>query len=257
MAGTVRHAGRVPERKQIQVRRAADRFITRTDGIESRHAFSFGTHYDPDNVRHGQLVVLNDDLLAPGAGYDTHTHQDTEIVTWVLAGRLAHGDSAGHAGVVRPGLVQRLSAGRGVQHSERNASVPGDPTAEPVHFVQMWLPPDQLELEPTYQQLDVSTALDAGGLVTVASGLPRDAALPAVPINNRHSALHVARLHPGDAVTVPEAPYVHLYVARGAVTVEGIGPLAAGDAVRLTGTGGQLVTGAEPATEVLVWEMHA
>ena len=129
----------------IDVRRAAERFATQTDRVTSRHSFSFGPHYDPGNVGHAVLVAHNDDVVAPGRGYDTHPHRDTEIVTWVLEGSLVHEDSHGHSGVAHPGTVQRLSAGRGIRHSETNP----DPEV-PVHFVQMWVLPDEPGLEPGY-----------------------------------------------------------------------------------------------------------
>ncbi len=130
----------------IDVRRGGERFETTTDWLTSRHSFSFGQHYDPDNVGHAVLVAHNDDVVAPGHGYDLHPHADLEIVTWVLAGSLVHEDSHGHSGVLTPGVVQRLSAGSGVQHSERN-DAPG--AAEPTRFVQMWVRPDESGLTPS------------------------------------------------------------------------------------------------------------
>ena len=230
----------------VEVRRAGDRPVTRTDGIVSRHSFSFGQHYDPANVGHGLLLVHNDDLLAPGAGYDTHRHADTEIVTWVVRGRLAHEDSAGHAGVLGPGVVQRSSAGSGITHSERNASVD-----EPVRFVQMWLPPDSPGGPPSYEHSDVQLPL--GTLVPVASG--RADRPGAVRLGNQHATLHVARLADGDAVLLPGAPYLHVYVATGAADLEAAGTLAEGDAARTTAAGPLRLTGQAAATEALVWEM--
>jgi redox-sensitive bicupin YhaK (pirin superfamily) len=100
-----------------KIRRAADRAVTTTPWLESRHSFSFGDHYDPDNTHFGLLVVNNDDLVQPDSGFDTHPHRDMEIVTWVLEGELTHRDSAGHQGVIYPGLAQRMSAGSGILHS--------------------------------------------------------------------------------------------------------------------------------------------
>ena len=106
----------------IDVRRAADRFATRIPWLDSHHSFSFGGHYDPDNTHHGLLLVNNDDVVAPGTGFETHPHRDMEIVTWVLRGSLVHQDSTGHTGVIYPGLAQRMSAGTGILHSEKNDS---------------------------------------------------------------------------------------------------------------------------------------
>ena len=242
---------------QVDVRRAADRFATELDWLDSKHSFSFGRHYDPRNTHHGVLLVNNDDVVSPGTGFETHPHRDMEIVTWVLAGSLVHQDSTGHSGVIYPGLAQRMSAGSGILHSEKNDAWRLDPdrsTDEPVHFVQMWVLPDEDGIVPGYEQLEIEDELLRGGLVPVASGMPQHDA--AIRIRNRSAALHAARLHPGAAVQLPEAPFLHVFVARGEVVLEGAGALGEGDAVRLTATGGQRVTATEPA-EVLVWEMHA
>ena len=135
----------------VQIRRAADRAVTTTSWLNSRHSFSFGDHYDPGNTHHGVLLVSNDDIVAAAAGFDTHPHRDMEIVTWVLDGSLAHRDSAGNSGVIYPGLAQRMSAGSGIAHSEHNAS-----TSEPVRFVQMWVQPDVAGIQPGYQQHAIS-----------------------------------------------------------------------------------------------------
>jgi redox-sensitive bicupin YhaK (pirin superfamily) len=232
-----------------EIRTAASRAVTTTPWLTSRHSFSFGDHYDPDNTHFGLLLVNNDDIVSPATGFDTHPHRDMEIVTWVLRGRLSHRDSAGNHGVIYPGLAQRMSAGSGIMHSERNDS-PG----EPVHFVQMWVVPDEAGVQPSYQQHEVDEKLLAGSLVTIASGMPAHDA--AIGLHNRNAALHGTRLLPGAAVNVPQAPYLHLYLAAGRVNVEGIGTLHQGDAVRFTDADGRRVTASEPS-ELLIWEMHA
>ncbi|MCK9897529.1 pirin-like bicupin family protein [Frankia sp. AgB32] len=237
----------------VDIRRAADRAATRTDWLDSRHSFSFGGHYDPANTHHGVLLVHNDDIVAPGRGFDTHPHRDMEIVTWVLRGSLTHQDSTGNHGVIYPGLAQRMSAGRGILHSEKNAAA-GD--GEEVRFVQMWVAPDTRGLEPGYEQAEIDEHRLTGGLVPVASGLPHHRDTGAVRLANRFAALHAARLRPGTAVELPQALYLHLFVAVGEVTLTGAGPLRAGDAARLTSSGGQRVRATAPA-EILLWEMHA
>ncbi|MGZ6777452.1 MAG: pirin family protein [Mycobacterium sp.] len=232
----------------VDIRRASDRGTSTTEWLDSKHSFSFANYYDPSNTHHGLLLVNNDDWVAPAAGFDTHPHRDMEIVTWVLQGALEHRDSMGNAGVIYPGLAQRMSAGTGVLHAEKNGS-----TDERVHFVQMWVVPDESGIEPGYQQAEIDDAALTGGLMTIASGLRDDAA---ISIHNRNAALHGARLQPGEAVELPEAPFLHLFVARGVLTLEGAGTLHDGDAVRFTGAGGQRVTATEPS-EILVWEMHA
>ncbi|MBP2477849.1 redox-sensitive bicupin YhaK (pirin superfamily) [Crossiella equi] len=243
----------------VEVRRAADRASTKISWLDSKHSFSFGGRYDPANTHHGLLLVNNDDVVSPGTGFDTHPHQDMEIVTWVLRGSLVHQDSTGHSGVIYPGLAQRMSAGSGILHSEKNDSwrlAGGDAHVEPVHFVQMWVVPDEAGITPGYEQLEIDEALLSGGLVPVASGMDRHAGESAIRIRNRYAALHAARLGAGQSVTLPEAPFLHLFVPRGAVTLEGSGALSTGDAARFTATGGQRVTATEDA-EILAWEMHA
>jgi redox-sensitive bicupin YhaK (pirin superfamily) len=241
----------------IDVRRADERFPTKISWLDSKHSFSFGRHHDPRNTHHGVLLVNNDDVVKPGSGFETHPHQDMEIVTWVLRGALVHQDSEGHNGIIYPGLAQRMSAGTGILHSEKNdRPAPETEPTEPVRFVQMWVVPDEAGIAPGYEQLEIQDELLRGGLVTVASGMARHEDRSAIRIKNKYAALHAARLLPGQHVELPEAPFLHLFVARGEVTLEGAGDLGKGDAVRLTATGGQRVTATEPA-ELLIWEMHA
>ncbi len=159
----------------VDIRRADDRAKTKISWLDSKHSFSFGSHYDPDNTHHGLLLVNNDDIVKPGTGFETHPHRDMEIVTWMLRGSLVHQDSTGHSGVIYPGLAQRMSAGRGILHSEKNDSwtLTGEQShGDPVHFVQMWVAPDESGITPGYQQLEIDDELLRGGLVTIASGMP-------------------------------------------------------------------------------------
>jgi redox-sensitive bicupin YhaK (pirin superfamily) len=243
----------------VDIRRIGERFQTRIGWLDSKHSFSFSSHWDPANTHHGLLLVNNDDIVTPGAGFDTHPHRDMEIVTWVLQGSLVHQDSEGNKGVIYPGLAQRMSAGTGILHSEKNDAWRhgvGEVHHEPVRFIQMWVLPDQQGIQPGYEQLEIADELLRGGLIPVASGMERHAGAAAIRIKNRYAALHAARMQPEDTVTVPDAPYVHLFVARGTVDLEGAGLLQEGDAVRLTGVGGQRLSAVDPA-EVLIWEMHA
>jgi hypothetical protein len=231
----------------IDLRRSDRRFHTKIGWLDSWHSFSFGHHHDPANTHHGLLVVSNDDRVARGSGFSTHGHRDMEIVTWVLSGRLQHEDSAGHRGELYPGLAQRMSAGTGILHSEMNPSA-----SEDVHFVQMWVLPDTEGVDPGYEQLDVNPELDRGGLVLVASGREREHA--AIRINQRDASLHAGRLRPGETVVVPEAPHAHVFVAVGGLAdLGGAGPLATGDAARLTDAGSPELTAGADGAEVLVW----
>jgi len=231
----------------IDVRPAEGRFHTQIGWLDSWHSFSFSSHFDPANVGHGQLLVLNDDRVAPASGFGTHAHRDMEIVTWVLEGTLEHRDSEGNHGLLYPGLAQRMSAGTGIRHSEMNP----DPD-QPVHFLQMWVVPDTAGVEPGYEQLDVSDRLDAGGLVAVASGSDVDGA---IHLHQRDATLWVARLSAGEQVTVPDAPHVHVFVARGAARLAGVDrDLGEGDAVRLEAAGSLSLTAAAERTEIVIWE---
>ena len=234
----------------IDIRRAAERFVTRTSWLDSRHSFSFGHHYDPRNTHFGLLVVSNDDIVQPGSGFSTHPHRDMEIVTWVLEGELEHKDSEGHTGLIIPGDAQRMTAGRGILHSEINYSA-----RSPVRFIQMWVLPDSERLTPGYQDTHIGDVIDSGDLVAIASGRGHTGA---VAIHQRHATLWGARLGPGRSVTLPDAPGLHLYVARGPVDLEGEGPLAEGDAARMLSPDARRVTAAAdgPGAELLVWEFQ-
>ncbi|MEV5881323.1 pirin family protein [Streptomyces sp. NPDC052020] len=215
----------------IDVRRAEERYPggERAAGIETRHAFSFGPHYDPANVRFGALIACNEERLAPGAGFDEHPHRHTEIVTWVVEGELTHRDSTGRETAVRPGDVQRLSAAGGVRHAERNDG------PAPLTFVQMWLAPRDPDGDPSYE---------------VVRGIA-DATPYAVPAAG--AVLHVRRPAAGERWAVPDGAYVYVHVVRGTVRLDGA-ELGAGDAARVTDARGVDAVAVTRA-ELLVWEM--
>jgi redox-sensitive bicupin YhaK (pirin superfamily) len=229
----------------LDIRRSDERFHTQAGWLDSKHSFSFSRHYDPTNTNHGQLLVLNDDRVAGGTGFETHPHRDMEIVTWVLDGELEHKDSEGNRGLIYPGLAQRMSSGRGIWHSEKNWS----PTDE-VHFIQMWVVPDTESIDPGYQQLDINDQLATGGLVPVASGQGHDAA---ISIQQEDAVLWAARMQPGNTVVVPDAAFGHIFVARGDAELEASGLLDTGDAVRMVGTGQQRLVAGDEGAEVLIW----
>jgi redox-sensitive bicupin YhaK (pirin superfamily) len=229
----------------IDIRRSADRFHTRAGWLDSKHSFSFGHHLSPENTNHGQLLVLNDDRVAGGTGFDTHPHRDMEIVTWVLEGELEHKDSEGNRGLIYPGLAQRMSAGRGIWHSEKNWSA-----TDEVHFIQMWVIPDTEAIDPGYQQLDINEQLANGGLVPIASGRGHEAA---ISINQKDAVLWGARLQPAERIAVPESVFGHVFVARGSADLEANGTLHEGDAARLTSAGAMGVVAGESGAEILIW----
>jgi len=233
----------------IDIRRANERFHTKIDWLDSWHSFSFSDHYDPKNTHHGLLLVHNDDVVAPGTGFGQHPHRDMEIVTWVLDGALEHRDSEGNHGVITPGLAQRMSAGRGIRHSEQNAS-----RDEPVHLLQMWVVPDVSGITPEYEEVDVTDRLRDDALFPLASGREGDAA---IRIHQKDATLWVGRLRADASVQLPDAPFVHVFIARGDAEVDGVGQLNTGDAVRFTDAGPRTLTAGASGTEVTVWETYA
>lgn len=229
----------VSARSSARVRPSADRFVTRSGGVLTRHAFSFGRHYDPAYVGHGSLVVCDEHELQPGAGFAAHPHRDLEIISWVLQGELVHSDDRGTRRLP-VGVVQRLGAGSGVVHAERAGKAP-------VRFLQMWLLPARLGVRPSYEQV----VPPPGPLVTPLSGLGHPAAAPL----GASAALHVVRLAVGERVQLPAAPLAYLAVTRGTLQLEEHGPLAAGDGAALTGAGRRHLLATRPA-EALMWEMQ-
>ncbi|KAK1185998.1 pirin family protein [Streptomyces sp. NBS 14/10] len=205
-------------------------------GIETRHAFSFSGYYDPENVRFGSLMACNEERLAPGAGFAEHPHRDVEIVTWVVEGELTHEDSTGGRTVVRPGDVQRLSAGGGVRHSERNEG------PEPLTFVQLWLTP-----------APGLTSADAGAepVYEVVRGLADS--VPYV-LERADATLSVWRPVGGERIELPAAPWVYAHVVRGEIRLAEQ-TLTAGDAARIT-DGRGLWAHALSGAELLVWAMR-
>ncbi len=222
----------------MHVRRAQQRFRTEVEGRTTWHSFSFGAHYDPDNVGFGALVAHNDEWLQAGSGYPDHPHVDAEIVTWVLSGSLRHTDDRGHTAVVGPGQVQRLSAGSGVVHSE---SADG---GLPARFVQAWVRPDESGLAPSYAVADV--AMGEGWTTLVGEG--------AVPINTRGASLHLGVLGVDDDLELPASPRLHVFVTAGSVTLADE-VLVDSDAARLVDEPGRPVRGRAPETRLLVWSL--
>lgn len=225
-----------------EIRRGSERFTTRDEGRLTRHSFSFGSHYDPENTGYGPLVCHDDHRLRPGVGFEDHPHADVEIVSWVLEGALEH-DSDGSVRVIRPGTVQVQSAGSGIVH--REVAAPG---TGPTRFVQAWLTPDEPGGSPSYDLATVT--LPDGELVPVASGHREDAA---VRLGVAAATFWVARLPAGAELTLPDEPRQHVFVGRGALARFSLAePLSDGDAIRITDAPGHRVTAAVP-TELLVW----
>jgi len=214
--------------------------------LDTRHTFSFAEYFDPDHMGFRSLRVINEDRVQPGQGFGTHPHRDMEIVTYVLDGALAHRDSMGNGSVIRPGDVQRMTAGTGITHSEFNHS-----NDAPVHFLQIWIVPDRRGLTPSYEQKTIPAEATAGRLCAVAS---HDGGDGSVTIN-QDATLYTAVLAPGQAVTHAFAPGRHgwLQVARGQVALDGRS-LAAGDGAAISGEKAVTVSG-ESAAEILLFDL--
>jgi redox-sensitive bicupin YhaK (pirin superfamily) len=230
----------------IELRPAAERGHADHGWLDSRHSFSFADYHDPAHMGFGALRVINEDRIAAGTGFGTHGHRDMEIVSYVLDGALAHKDSLGNGSVIRPGDVQRMSAGTGVLHSEFNHQQDA-----PTHFLQIWIQPDRRGIAPGYEERHFSEADRRGRLRLIASP---DGADGSVTIHQ--SARLYAGLLDGDerarlALEAGRRAYVH--VARGAVTVNGR-RLAAGDAAKLVGERAVELDAGEGA-EVLVFDL--
>lgn len=209
----------------MTVRKAGERGHANHGWLDTWHTFSFADYQDPRHMGYGPLRVINDDTVQPGQGFGTHGHRDMEIITYVLEGALEHKDSMGNGSIIRPGNVQRMSAGTGVRHSEFNPS-----RAERVHFLQIWIEPNRTGVQPGYEEKQFGPAEKKGQLRLVASSDGREGSVTI----HQDATIHAAMLDGKDAVKHRLAPgrraYVH--VARGAVKVNGT-LLKGGDGVRI------------------------
>jgi len=235
----------------MQFRPADTRGHANFGWLDSRHSFSFGRYYDPAHMGFGPLRVINEDRVAPGGGFDPHAHADMEIISYVLDGGLEHRDSLGNGAVVRPGDVQRMTAGRGIRHSEFNAS-----REDPVHFLQIWIMPEKAGLEPGYEQTHFTEAERRGRLRLVGSNDGRDGSVTIHQDVNLYAGLFDSG--DGDEIVVGAGREVWVQVVRGDIEVEnGQGETQAmtvGDGLGLTDPGRVRLT-AQADTEVLVFDM--
>jgi len=231
---------------QIQVRRAGERGRENHGWLDSSHTFSFADYYDPQFMGFRALRVINEDHVEAGRGFPPHGHRDMEIISYVLEGALEHRDSMGNGSVIRPGEVQRMSAGTGVQHSEMNAS-----KTERVHFLQIWIIPDRRGHEPSYEQKAFPAEERQGTLRVVASPDGRDGSVRI----HQDATMSAGLLAPGQSAThtLRADRYGWIQVARGSIEVAGE-RLAAGDGMAVVGPGELELRGVEPA-EVLVFDL--
>jgi quercetin 2,3-dioxygenase len=230
----------------LNVRKSDDRGRANFGWLDSKHSFSFGHYHDPKHMGFGPLRVINDDRVAPGGGFPTHPHSDMEIISYVLDGALEHKDSLGTGSVIRPGDVQRMSAGTGIRHSEFNAS-----STAPVHFLQIWIIPEQKGLTPGYEQKAFNDAEKRGKLRLIGSRDGRDGSMTI----HQDVDLYATLLAPGDEVShdIAAGRGGWLQVARGSVSLNGEN-LNEGDGVAISTSGPLRITGGADA-EVLLFDL--
>ncbi|HHP7230344.1 MAG TPA: pirin family protein [Xenococcaceae cyanobacterium] len=231
----------------ITVRPAEARGNANFGWLDSKHTFSFGSYYDPKHMGFSSLRVINEDKVQPGKGFGTHSHRDMEIISYVLAGELAHKDSIGNGSVIRPGDVQRMSAGTGIAHSEFNASA-----TDPVHFLQIWILPEKAGIKPSYEQKHFALAERQGKLRLVASGDGRDNSVTI----HQDANLYVGVFHNGDRLNYPTKNNraLWLQIARGAIEVNGQ-LIAAGDGAAITQEANLEFAATNDHTEILLFDL--
>lgn len=239
---------RTPSNSSPPIRRADTRGRTRIGWLDSAHSFSFGGYHDPRRMGYRSLRVVNDDRVAPGAGFGEHSHDNMEIITWVLSGSLRHGDSLENSRTLNPGEVQVMSAGTGIHHSEFNASA-----TEPAHFLQVWIEPDRHGVAPRYDQRLVSASARRNAFAPIASGRGEHVQAGVLPIC-QDAAVLVADVDGAARYTLGEGRGAYLHAVFGEIAFAsgaGGGTLAAGDAAVIETPGEISVRAAAPAQAML------
>jgi len=230
----------------LEVRKSSERGYADHGWLKSFHTFSFADYYDPEHMGYGSLRVINEDRIAPGSGFGTHGHRDMEIISYVLEGALAHKDNMGNGSSIVPGDVQRMSAGKGVLHSEYNHAKDGE-----THFLQIWIEPNVTSIRPSYEQKHFDAASKRGHLRLIASADGREASVQI----HQDAAVYAALLDGAERIAYELDPgrraYVH--VARGKLTVNGQ-RLEAGDALKASGVTELVLENGEQA-EVILFDL--
>ncbi len=232
----------------IQIRKAEDRGRTTIDWLDSYHTFSFGQYYDPDNMQFGYLRVINDDKIKPSMGFGTHPHRDMEIITVMLDGELAHKDSMGNGSVIKKGDIQKMTAGIGIMHSEFNASDTAD-----AHLLQIWITPNKMGLEPSYEQISVDDIKDNCGIKLIASGtIPNGNGIITI---NQNVDLYFGNLNNNNNVEFisPNSSKIWVQMIKGKIEINGI-ELKPGDGAAITDTE-KLEIESTKNSEFLIFEM--
>jgi redox-sensitive bicupin YhaK (pirin superfamily) len=228
------------------IRRSNERGYADHGWLKSFHTFSFADYYDPRHVEFGPLRVINEDRVQAGAGFGTHAHRDMEIISYVLSGELAHKDSMGNGSTIRPGDVQRMSAGSGVRHSEFNPA-----SSEPVHFLQIWIQPNAQGIEPSYEEKRFSAEEKRGRLRIIASSDQADGSV----LIHQDARVYAGLFDGAETATlnIKRGRRVYVHVARGTVTANGAA-LSTGDALKLTDAEELVLTQGNQA-EVIVFDL--
>ncbi len=231
----------------ITVRKSAQRGTTKIDWLDSRHSFSFGDYYDPQHMGFGPLRVINEDFVQPGEGFGMHPHRDMEIITYIVSGALEHRDSLGTGSVIRPGDVQRMTAGTGIRHSEFNPSA-----TESVHLLQIWILPEQKNLTPSYEQRAFSDEERRGQLRLIAA---RDGRNGAVTIH-QDADVYASLLDSGQTVThdLADGRTAWLQLIKGEITLNGA-KLTPGDGAAITDERSLKIAATEPS-ELLLFDLR-
>ena len=229
-----------------EIRRSQERGYADHGWLKSFHTFSFADYYDPEHVEFGPLRVINEDRVQAGAGFGTHGHRDMEIISYVLSGELAHKDSMGNGSTLRPGDIQRMSAGSGVRHSEFNPS-----KSAGVHFLQIWIQPDQRNIEPSYEEKRFSAEEKRGRLRMIVSPDRAQGSL----LIHQDARMYAGLFSGAEAADLQVQPgrRIYVHVAQGSVQANGVA-LEAGDALRITAATGLHIEGGRDA-EVLVFDL--
>jgi len=230
----------------ITLRKAQDRGRSKIDWLDSYHTFSFAHYNDPQQMGFSALRVINDDRVVPGGGFATHSHQDMEIITYVLSGSLEHKDSMGNTSIIYPGDTQRMSAGKGVTHSEFNAS-----KEEPVHFLQIWIAPNQMGIDPSYEQKHVDVEEKQGRLKLIASANGTEGSVTI----HQDTQLYASILEKEQEVEYSIKPNrnIYIHVARGTITLNKT-ELAEGDGAKISNETKLHISGIHHA-EILLFDL--
>jgi hypothetical protein len=230
----------------LQIRRANERGYADHGWLKSFHTFSFADYQDPEHMGFGSLRVINEDRILPGSGFGTHGHRDMEIISYVLEGALAHEDNMGNGSTIVPGDVQRMSAGKGVLHSEYNHS-----EVDETHFLQIWIEPAVAGIRPSYEQKHFDAASKRGRLRLIASSNARDGSV----LIHQDAAVYAALLDGSERIrhVLDPARRTYVHVARGKLTVNGQ-PLQAGDALKASGVAEIVLEHGEQA-EIILFDL--